>query len=114
MRTPEEIMEQETPKNLSQITNVFDSIEHNEVEECVNALKQQLEQHFSREIMEIIMQIIHSRVGTLVEHWEAECEVEFSSDSLREILKRVENWIVEELQEVRLPQTWWNNSFGIW
>jgi hypothetical protein len=27
---------------------------------------------------------------------------------------RVQNWVVEELQEARLPNTWFNNGYKIW
>lgn len=102
------------PKWFWPITDVFDKIEHDELEECIADLKEKLEGDFSREILEIIKQIINSRVGTLVNNWQNECKVEFSPECIKEIIMRVQNWVVEELQEVRLPNTWFNNGYKIW
>jgi DNA primase large subunit len=70
---------------------VFDKLEHDELEECMADLKEKLEEDFSREIVEIIKQIIYSRVGTLVDNWQSECKVEFSPECIKEIIMRVQN-----------------------
>lgn len=102
------------PKWFWPITDVFDKIEHDELEDCMADLKEKLVGNFSREITEIIKQIIYSRVGTFIDYWQSECKVEFSPESIKEITMRVQNWVVEELEQVRLPDTWFNNGYKIW